>query len=158
MKTILEHIREQFDYVVIDTDTHFAETTLIALELADQIVAITTLEVTTINRVSQFFEVAERLGYPRSKIKLICNRVDSYYAIRPAQVEARLRTRFIAQIPEDNRIVVSSVNRGVPFVLAQKSAPISASVQALAQRLDELTTRASDEPQSAARGRRFGLF
>lgn len=160
MKNILLQLREHFDYVVIDTDTNFSEATLIALEIADQIVAVTTLEVTTINRLSQFFEVAERLGYPRSKIRLVCNRVEGYYGIRPAQVEARLRTRFVAQIPEDNKLVVASVNRGVPFVLAQRSAPISHSVFALAQRLEAITSaNLGDEPSLGSKPpRRFGLF
>jgi pilus assembly protein CpaE len=158
MKTILEQVRDHFDYVVIDTDTNFSEATLIALEIADQIVAITTLEVTTINRLGQFFDVAERLGYPRTKIRLVCNRVESYYGIRPAQVEARLRTRFVAQIPEDNKLVVASVNRGVPFVLSQRSAPISASVCALAQRLEAILDGPDDDLGRGDKPRRFGLF
>lgn len=158
MKSILAQLRDHFDYVIVDTDTSFSEATLIALEIADQIVAITTLEVTTINRLGQFFEVAERLGYPRTKIRLVCNRVDSYYGIRPAQVEARLRTRFIAQIPEDSKLVVASVNRGVPFVLSQRGAPISASVFALAQRLEEILNNPDDDQPGRDKQRRFGLF
>lgn len=156
MKVILSGLREHFDYVVVDTATTFSEATLIALEMADCILAITTLEVTTINRVSQFFDVAERLGYPRSKVRLVCNRVDGYYGIRPAKVEARLRTRFLAHLPEDNRLVVASVNRGVPFVLTHKAAPISQGILALAQRLDDVASK--PELDQAREKRRFGPF
>src|SRR5579884_2547978 len=114
MKTIVEDVRAQFDYLVVDTDTSFSEATLTVLEQADLILLVTTLEVTTINRVSQFFEVMDRLGYARSKVKLVCNRVDSLFGIQPRHVEARLHQRFIAQIPDDPRLVVMSVNKGVP--------------------------------------------
>ncbi len=156
MKAVLVELRDHFDYLVIDADTHFSEATLTTLEMADQILVVTTLEVTSINAVSQFFEVAERLGYARSKLKLVCNKVETYYGIRPAQVESRLRSRFVAQIPEDNKLVVTSVNRGVPFVLSQKTAPITKSIQALAQRVDEMAMKPEGEP--VREKRRWGIF
>jgi len=136
MKLILEGVRGQSDFVVVDTEANFAEATLTVLEQADIILLVTTLEVPAINRVSQFFEVIDRLGYPRAKVRLICNRVDSYFGIQPKHVEARLHQKFIAQIPDDARLVVTSVNRGVPFVLSHKSAPISRAIQALAEKID----------------------
>lgn len=148
MKAILNEVRDQYDYVVVDTDSTFSEATLNVLEMADEILVVTTLEVPAINRVSQFLEVAERLGYPKQKLRLVCNRVDAYYGIRPQQVEARLRTRFVSQIPEDTRLVVSAVNRGVPFVLSQKSAPISRALQTLAERVVEMTTAGPSDEQA----------
>ncbi|MGH2515312.1 MAG: response regulator [Ktedonobacterales bacterium] len=145
MKAILIELREHFDYLVVDTDTTFTEATLTVLEMADLILMITTLEVTTINRVAQALDVIDRLGYPRAKVKLICNRVDSLYGIQPKNIEPRLRTHFLSLIPDDARLVVTSVNRGVPFVLSHKSAPISKALQTLAQRVENLAP--NPEPQ-----------
>lgn len=161
MKAILHELRDYFDYLVIDTDTSFSEATLSALEMADHVLAVTTLEVTTINRVSQFLEVVERLGYPRDKVKLVCNRVDGYYGIRPAQVEARLRTRFLAQIPEDSRLVVGSVNQGSPFTLSQRNSPVSQAIFAIVHRLEEAATKPETATAGAApreKQRRFGFL
>ena len=152
MKAILVELREHFDYLVIDTDTSFSEATLTILEMADVILLVTTLEVTTINRVSQFFEVMERLGYARSKVKLICNRVDPLYGIQPRHLETRYRQHFLSQIPEDLRLVVTSVNRGVPFVLSHKSAPITKALQTLAQRVVTL----SPNPEGGVEKKRWG--
>ena len=145
MKAILIELREHFDYLVVDTDTTFTEATLTVLEMADLILMVTTLEVTTINRVAQALDVIDRLGYPRAKIKLICNRVDALYGIQPKNIEPRLRAHFLSLIPEDPRLVVTSVNRGVPFVLSHKSAPISKALQTLALRVETL----SSSPESA---------
>ena len=152
MKAILVELREHFDYLVIDTDTTFSEATLTVLEMADLILLVTTLEVTTINRIAQFIDLAERLGLPRAKIKLLCNRVDSLYGIQPRHVESRLRTHFLSLIPDDSRLVVASVNRGVPFVLSQKSAPISKALQTLAQRIVSLGAEANPPAQDKRRG------
>ncbi|HST87482.1 MAG TPA: response regulator [Ktedonobacterales bacterium] len=150
MKAILVELREHFDYLIIDTDTSFSEANLTVLEMADLILLVTTLEVTTINRVSQFFEVMERLGYARSKVKLVCNRVDSLFGIQPRHVETRLHQHFLSQIPDDPRLVVTSVNRGVPFIISHRSAPISRAIQVLAQRVVSLAT----QPENAGKERK----
>lgn len=154
MKAILVELREHFDYLIVDTDDTFSESTLTVLDMADQILLVTTLEVTTINKVTRFFEVVDRLGYPESKVKLVCNRVDPYFGIKPAQVEVQVRHRFIAQIPEDNRLVVTSVNRGVPFVLTDKRAPATRAILALANRVVESARTGGDPgaPTSQKRG------
>jgi pilus assembly protein CpaE len=146
MKAILIELREHFDYLVVDTDTTFTEATLTVLEMADLILMVTTLEVTTINRVAQALDVIDRLGYPRAKVKLICNRVDSLYGIQPKNIEPRLRTHFLSLIPDDARLVVTSVNRGVPFVLSHKSAPVSKALQTLAQRVESLVPNPEATP------------
>jgi pilus assembly protein CpaE len=156
MKTILLELREHFDYVVVDTDTSFSEATLTVLELADLVLLVTTLEVTTINRVAQSLDVMDRLGYQRLKIKLVCNRVDPLYGIQPKHVESRLRTRFLAQISEDPRLVVTSVNRGVPFLISHKSSQIAKTVQTLAKRVVPLAADPSGGAQPEKR--RWGLL
>ena len=140
MRAILVELRDHFDYVIVDTGSAFSEATLTVLEESDIILCVTTLEVTAIHRVSQFFQIADRVGIDHAKIRLLCNRVEQYYGIKPNQVESQLRRRFLAQIPEDEKLVIASTNRGVPFVVSQNGAPISRSVQALAKRIHEVLT------------------
>lgn len=151
MKAILVELRDHFDYVVIDTGSSFSEATLTALEVADLILTITTLEVTSIHRVSQFFQLAERVGISLSKAQLVCNRVEQYYGIRPAQVEAQLRRHFFSQIPEDEKLAVASINRGVPFVVSAKTAPMSKAIQTLASRICEVLEPAPNDPSPTRR-------
>jgi pilus assembly protein CpaE len=147
-KTILSALRDNFAYVVVDTGSYLSEATLTVLEEADLIAAVTTLEVTTIHRVSQFFQLAERVNISLSKVRLVCNRVEQYYGIRPNQVESQLRRRFFAQIPEDEKLVVASINRGVPFIVSQKAAPISRAIHTLAQRAVEVLAPQNDPTPS----------
>jgi len=135
MRAVLVEMRDHFDYLVVDTDTPYSETTLTVLEMADQVVALTTLEVPAIHRITEFFRVLEGVQIGAEKVSLVCNRVDTYYNIRPQQVEAQLRIRFRALLPEDNKLVVTSVNQGVPFVLSQRGAPIARAVNTLGERL-----------------------
>jgi len=135
MKRILVDMRENFDYLVVDLSTTYSEANLTVLEMADQIVLVTTLEITSLNKVTRFFEVAERLGYPEQKIVLVCNRVQSYYGIKPQQLEQQVRHRIAMQLPEENQLMVSSVNRGQPFVLKQRNHPLTKQLVQLARQL-----------------------
>lgn len=155
VQAILVELRDHFDYVVIDTGSAFSVATLTALEMVDLALVVSTLEVTAIHHVSQFIQVVERIGIPRSKLRLICNRVDKLYGVRPAEVESKLGYRFLVQIPEDVKTVATSVNKGIPFVLAQKKAKVSRAITTLAERLvPELDRMAAASAQQQDRARR----
>src|SRR5258708_3807932 len=94
MKAILVELREHFDYLVVDTDASFSESTLTVLEMADLILLVTTLELTTINRVSQFFEAMERLGYAPSMLKLASTRSNPLSGIQPPPIQTRPQHPF----------------------------------------------------------------
>jgi pilus assembly protein CpaE len=159
MKRIMVDLRENFDYLVVDMSTAYSEANLMILDMADQIVLVTTLELTSLNKVTRFFEVAGKLGYPEEKIVLVCNRVQSYYGIKPQQLETQLRHKVAAIFPEENQLMVNAVNRGIPFVLFQKNHPATRQFVALAK---HLVQRANEEEQAMAAGparkNRRGLF
>ena len=160
MKRILVDLRENFDYLVVDLSTAYSEANLTILEMADQIVLVTTLEVTSLNKVTRFFEVAEKLHYPEQKIVLVCNRVQSYYGIKPQQLEQHVRHRVAAQFPEENQLMVHAANRGVPFVLQNRGHPFTKQLVNLAR---ELIQAATEEKNSRQQGgsekkQKRGLF
>jgi pilus assembly protein CpaE len=152
MRAILVELRDDFDYVVVDTGSSFSEATLTVLEDADIVLCLTTLEVTAIHRVSQFYQIADRVGIDQAKIQLICNRVEQYYGIRPNQVEQQFRRRFLAQIPEDERLLIAATNRGVPFIVSQNGAPISRAIHDLAKRVHKIVTAGPDGLEPPRRG------
>jgi len=149
MKRIMVDLRENFDYLVVDMSTSYSDANVMILDMADQIVLVTTLELTSLNKVTRFFEVAGKLGYPEEKIVLVCNRVQSYYGIKPQQLESQLRHKVAALFPEENQLMVNAVNRGIPFVLFQKNHSATKQFAALAK---HLVQRANEEAQALAAG------
>lgn len=160
MKRILVDLRENYDYLVIDLSTSYTGPNLTILEMADQIVLVTTLEITSLNKVTRFFEVAEKLRYPEQKIVLVCNRVQPYYGIKTQQLEQQVRHRVAAQFPEENQLMVRAVNRGVPFVLQNRNHPFTKQLVNLAR---EIVLAANQEKEvyqqgGSAKKQKRGLF
>ena len=160
MKRILVDLRENFDYLVVDMSAAYSEANLTILDMADQVILVTTLEITSLNKATRFFEVAERLGFPEQKIVLVCNRVQSYYGIKPKQLESQVRHPIAAQFPEENQLMVSAVNRGIPFVLQHRNHPFTKQLGSLAKQLALAATREErNTPQrGAAKKPKRGIF
>ena len=113
---ILESLRESFDYVVVDMPGRFVETIMPALALADQLLVITTPELSAVRNIKVLLVTLKDLNFPQSKIRIILNKEDLRGEIKKNDVETTLNKKVDAAIGLDYRRVLSSLNRGVPLV------------------------------------------
>ena len=131
-KRMVEHLAQTNDLVVVDCMATFNDTTLAILDLADVVLTMLSLEITSIKNIRLFLEVADQLGYPSDKVRLVLNRADSSLGIRVADVEHSIGRRVDHTIVSDGRSVVYALNRGVPFFLSNREAQVSQDVLRLA--------------------------
>src|SRR4030081_871478 len=73
IKKVLETLRESYAFVVVDTWPSFQEQVLTMLDVADVILTLMTLEITSLKNVRVFMEIAEKLGYDEPKVQLVPN-------------------------------------------------------------------------------------
>ena len=147
IRRVLEVLRANNDLVFVDCAAAFNDSTLAILDVADVILTVLTLEITSIKNMRLFLEVAEQLGYPSSKMELVLNRADSALGIRVADVEHSIGRKVDHTVVSDGRSVVYALNRGVPFFVSNREAQVSQDVLRLARAL----LGASDAVPAAAR-------
>lgn len=135
LKRILEEVRDNFDFVVVDTATVINDMVLTALDSADRIVLIATPDIPSIKNAKLFFEITDALNYPPNKIMLAVNKIDRRTGITAQMIEDNIKHPVIAQIPLDEAIVLNSINRGVPFMVDARTKPVALAVQQLADRI-----------------------
>ena len=131
-RRMVETLRLSHDLVVVDCMSSFNDTTLAILDLADTVLTMLSLEITSIKNIRLFLEVAEQLGYGSDKVRLVLNRADSSLGIRVADVEHSIGRRVDHTIVSDGRSVVYALNRGVPFFLSNREAQVSQDILRLA--------------------------
>src|SRR5690349_21457467 len=131
-KRVIEALRHDHDLIVVDCMSSFNDTTLAILDLADTVLTMLSLEITSIKNIRLFLEVADQLGYSSDKVRLVLNRADSSLGIRVADVEHSIGRRVDHTIVSDGRSVVYALNRGVPFFLSNREAQVSQDVLRLA--------------------------
>jgi pilus assembly protein CpaE len=155
LRKIVEMLRETHDWVIVDTPSGLNDHTLNVLDVADQILIVAALEITTIKNVRLFLEVADQLEYERSKLRLVINRSDASQGIRIGDVEASIRRPIDGTIVSDGRLAVLAVNRGVPFVVSHPESPLSRDVTQLARTIAGESNKATTKTEKAAKR---GLF
>jgi pilus assembly protein CpaE len=161
LRKVLEQLKQTHDLVVVDTWPWFHETTLSLLDISDIILTVLTLEITNIKNTRLFLEVAEQLGYPEDKIRLVLNRADSALGIRVADVQNSIGRKIDETIVSDGRSVVYALNRGVPFVLSNREAQVSQDILRLARATvteSELAVTHSERKGSAAKAEKKSLL
>jgi pilus assembly protein CpaE len=146
MKHILEILRERYAYIVVDTWPSFQEQVITMLDVADVILTLMTLEITSLKNVRVFMEIAEKLGYDENKVQLVANRNDSSGGIKATDVEASLGRKIPHTIVSDGRTLVLAVNRGVPFVTSNRDSQVSKDIFALAAKLSGGAAEAAAAP------------
>ena len=121
MRAVLEGLRTQFDYTIVDTATAYDDRTLAVLDVADRVMVLLSQELAAIKNVKQFMELAGPLGYANDKLMLVLNRADPRMNIRAESIEAQLRQRFVAQVGNAQHQMALALNQGVPFVLHERN-------------------------------------
>lgn len=132
---LLNYLRQMYAYVIVDTPSLLNDVTLAAIDTSDIIILLTTQDIPTIKNVRLFLDVLNSLGIQRDRILFAMNRYDKRIAITPEKIGENLKQPIVAVIPLDERTVIPAVNRGVPFVVDNKTQPVSRSILALAESL-----------------------
>jgi len=112
---LLEILRRQFDFVLLDVSRNWNDASVRALDLADQILVVTSLDVPTLHHARKHMELLRRLGHPTEKIHAVVNRQSSGDAVTERDLTRFLGRKADAAIPNDYANTVESVNQGKPL-------------------------------------------
>ena len=145
---VLNYLRRMYAYVVVDTAPILTDITLSAIDASDTIVLITTQDIPAIKNARLFLDLLQTMGIDRERIVFTMNRFDKRIAITPERVGENLKQEIKAVVPLDERVVIPAVNRGVPFMLDNKSQPVARGVFGLAEavRAQLAAVEASEAP------------
>src|SRR5262245_9049811 len=161
LRTILEHLRKEFDYVVVDTQSSLQDRALAVLDMSDRIVTLMTLEMPCIKNIKLFLELTELLEYPAEKVLLVLNKADSRLGIRVENVEENIQHKVALQIANAAHEMTLAINQGVPLVIEKRGHQTAKDVFALANLISNARTAAAkgaDKAAAKSSQERGGLF
>lgn len=135
VRKTLELLKKMFDYVVVDTDKGINDSLLAIFDISDQIVLLSTADISSLKNAKLFFEVTQQLEYPASKTLLVLNKYDGKTGINARDVEGNIKHPVTGQIARDDKATTLALTRGIPVVITQKGISFSQSVIAMARML-----------------------
>jgi pilus assembly protein CpaE len=134
---LLQYLRKIYKYIVVDTSSYLTGAVMAALDEADLILLLTSQSIPAIKNANYFFNLTDASGIPRNRIMFILNKYDKKIAISPERIGESLRQEIAAVIPFDDKVVDNAINQGKPFILENRTLPVSKSIIEIAEKIPE---------------------
>jgi pilus assembly protein CpaE len=153
---ILHLLGQKYECVVLDLPHTFDPVTVAALDLADDILLLLTLDIPGIRSTKRALKVFDRLGYPRAKVHVVVNRWSKNIDVELKKVETHLDEQLIGLVPNDYRRVMDSINLGRPLVQSDPTSKITSEIRRIAGHVSKGNHTAALEPLKKSALGRFG--
>jgi pilus assembly protein CpaE len=156
---VLNYMRHMFSYILVDTASSLTDVTLSIIDSSDLILLIATQEIPAIKNARLFLDLMDVMKVPRDRVLLVLNRYDKRVGITAEKIAENFRHPVSAVLPFEDRVVVPSVNRGVPFMLGDRNRPIARSylglVEVVKQHFESIEASSKNgKPELTKSGRR----
>jgi len=148
---VLQFLQRMYSYVVVDTSPILTDVILSTIDISDVIVLVTTQEIPSIKNARLFLDLSQTMGITKQRIVFAMNRYDKRIAITPERVSENLKHEVSAILPLDEKVVITAVNRGVPFMLDNKSQPVGRGIFSLAEAVRARLTTLETESEAPVR-------
>jgi pilus assembly protein CpaE len=123
---VIQQLRDRFPYVILDLPHDFQETSLAALDAADQILLVVAPEIAAVCAASGAFDVFHQLDYPSTKTTLILNTTIERGGLALKDIEQTLKQTIPLTLPYASEAFVRALNRGIPLVIEHATKPLGA--------------------------------
>lgn len=137
IKRLLQQLASQFGHVVVDTAAGLDEPTLAALEVTDDAIVVSTMDVSCVRGVRKEVELLTELALLPTSRMLALNLADKQSGMLVKDVEAVVGMPVDVVIPRSNEVQLAS-NHGEPLMLKgrKKGGPFVKSICAIVERLE----------------------
>lgn len=115
IEKIIDTVKKEYDFIIVDTGVNFNDSTLYVLDITQNILYVSTMEIVALKNTKLGLQVMKSLNYGKDKVKLVINRCTTKYGISKSDVDSVFKDNIFAMIPEEEKAVSVSVNRGEPL-------------------------------------------
>ena len=133
--TMLGHLRNHFDVVIIDADSSRREHVTAALDAAQTVLLTTQLTLPALRSAQQASQLFRERGYADDKVRVLVNRVTGSDAVSLVDAADVLERPVSFTLPNDHRNCTTAVARGKPLI---EIAPESRLVKRYAELAEQL--------------------
>ncbi len=152
IEKIVKSLMESYHYIIIDTPSVLSEITLTVLDLSDKVMFVSALDLPTIKNTKDGIQIMESLNYSKEKLNIIINKSNEQFGIKGKDFESAVNYPIWASIPQDEQTVVTSINKGFPFVLTRSETKVAKSVIEIVEKINIKQTQRSEEEKGIFKG------
>lgn len=137
IKTVLDFLENQYDYIIVDGGRAFTESLFTVFNHANMIILVVTPDVISVYQTKWSLSILQSLRLPLSMIKIVLNRAESAGGVSWQEIRAAIPCEIISRIPSDGKAVNLALNRRVPVVADSPNCKAAVAIKKLAKDLME---------------------
>ena len=149
LQRLINLLRASYTHLLLDLSKSFSPTDVTALRMADVILVVAQLELSSLRNVVRMMLTLGNDPELGPKVQIVLNRVGMESDITVKKAEEIIGKPIFWQIPNDAKSMCESRNHGVPLVQHAPRSKLQLSIAGLAQALT------GKETQPAAKGRKW---
>jgi len=127
IKHLLNFLRSDYDYVLVDTSNTIEDNAVAALDASHLVFLISKCNFPALRNTQRVLHVFDKLGYSPNKVRLVINRYSKADDIGLKDVEKALKFKVFWSIPSDFKSIIQSIQLGEPLTLRSQSIPLAKS-------------------------------
>lgn len=134
IEKVLGLLSETYNYIIIDSPNYFHDTVIPGLEMANEILMVSTLDLVSIHNMKQCMEMLMNLNL-KNKVRIVLNRVGYTGGIKVKDLEEQLGMPIYSVIPNFEKLAINAVNLGSPIVVSSRNSSVLYYFEDLASKL-----------------------
>ncbi len=146
---ILNLLKLEYDYIILDSNVVLNDFTLKAFDDSDFIITVLEFDILSIYNARRCLDIFKRMNYGEDKVLLLINRFDAGSGFAFQEFKHTIKYPIFWKIPnQDYNNVLRSINKGVPIINMLPRSKVSQSFSKLAAKLNGGITLQSQEKEN----------
>jgi len=132
LHAVLEYVRLNYDWVVIDLPVVFQRLSLMTISESDRAFLVSTSELPSLHLARKAVNLLDQLGFPKDRFQIMVNRINKRDEIGGADFEKLFNCPVHSRVPNDYFSLHRAVTLGQPV---DGHCELGKAIQSLAERL-----------------------
>lgn len=133
LQRLIGLLRASYSHLILDLSKSFSTTDLTALRMADVILLVTQLELSSLRNVVRLMATLGADETLEPKVQVVLNNTGVESDITPKKAEETIGKPIYWEIPTDTRSVNEARNQGVPLLACAPRSKVQQSIRGLAE-------------------------
>lgn len=134
MKDVVKELSDEVEILLIDCPSGLGEETLLALQLAEELVLVVMPEITSLSDALKTKIIAKRFGVKTTGVIISRASEDEELDVAKEEVKSMLEAPILGVVPEDPEIR-KSITYGEPVVVRKPKSPSGKAIRKIASEL-----------------------
>ncbi|MGD8604442.1 MAG: response regulator [Anaerolineales bacterium] len=158
VRQVLQFLRQEYVYIIVDTGSTMDDVTLAVIDSADLLVLMATPEIPAIKDARLVLDLLGVLEFPRERVFFVLNKTERKVGISPEAISDNLKVTVEGDIPLDIKTVATSMNKGVPLLVTDRGSIVARNILELMGNIKQRLVSSGDEEgeEEVERSRLFG--